>query len=154
MELYSVASGTIKRIEDVNDPAFAEKMLGEGIAVLSEDGRVSAPADGIVTSLFPTGHAVGITTEEGIQVLIHIGIDTVNMKGRGFIAHVRQGDRVQCGQLLVSFDPELIKVSGYDPDVIVVILNSGDYRSITATNQKKLQTGDVLLTLERQAHDH
>lgn len=108
-EFVSPMTGALLPLEQVPDPVFAEKVMGDGFAVELSDGKVTAPVSGTVMTAFPTGHAFGIRTKDDIEILIHIGIDTVNLEGRGFDVHVREGDTVKQGDLLVQVDVEYIK---------------------------------------------
>ncbi len=148
MELYSVVNGVKKNLEDVNDEAFSQKMLGDGIAIIPHDGQVVAPIDSEVTMLFPTCHAIGLKTQEGLEILIHIGIDTVEMNGDGFEAFVKQGDKVKQGQVLIQFDLTKIKKLGYEPDTMVIMTNSKQYSSLKITSLNDLTIHDLLLEIE------
>ena len=106
-------------ISEVADPTFAEEILGKGMAIKPTEGKFYAPADGTISTLFPTGHAIGLTTSEGVELLIHVGIDTVEMKGDGFRSHVKEGQTVRKGDLLLTMDLEKIKAAGH-PSIIMV----------------------------------
>lgn len=108
-------TGTLADISTVADQAFASKAMGDGVAIVPTEGAVIAPVSGTVDALFPTGHAFGITGDNGITVMVHVGIDTVEMQGDGFTLHVAQGDRVTAGQKLLDIDIEKIRAAGYDP---------------------------------------
>ncbi|MCP3764548.1 PTS glucose transporter subunit IIA [Domibacillus sp. A3M-37] len=109
VKLVSPVEGTILKLEDVPDPVFSQKMMGDGIAFFPIEGKVVAPADAIVINVFPTKHAIALETAEGLEILIHIGLDTVNMKGEGFSVFVAEGDQVKAGDLLISYSLELVK---------------------------------------------
>ncbi|HHW56881.1 MAG TPA: PTS glucose transporter subunit IIA [Clostridia bacterium] len=109
VDIYSPMKGRLLPIEKVPDPVFAQKMVGDGVAIEPKEGTVYSPVDGTIVQLFPTKHALGIRTEEGLEVLIHIGMDTVEMKGNGFESFVSEGEKVKVGDKLVKFDIELIK---------------------------------------------
>lgn len=134
-------SGKVIPISEVNDPVFSQKAMGDGVGIIPDNGTVKAPADGVIETVFPTGHAVGIKTTGGYECLIHIGIDTVSLNGEGFETKVKQGDKVKKGQVLVEFDLDLIKQKGYDPTVMVCITNMDLVKEInimapiTATDQ-------------------
>lgn len=123
-------AGTVIPLSQVKDEAFASEMLGKGVGIIPKNGKVYAPCDGEISSLFPTGHAVGITSEHGAEILIHIGIDTVKLDGKGFQAHVKDGDKIRKGDLLISFDPAVIQKAGYDTTTMVLITNADDYSDI------------------------
>lgn len=108
-EFYSFTSGRIVSLEKVPDPVFAERMMGDGYAIEPSEGKIYSPVEGYITAIFPTGHAIGIKTKSGIEVLIHIGIDTVELKGKLFKVRVCKNDKVNQGDLLVEFDLEQIK---------------------------------------------
>lgn len=148
MKLYSVANGKKKNLEEVNDEAFAQKMMGDGVAILSMDGMVYAPEDGVVTALFPTNHAIGINLASGVEILIHIGIDTVELNGEGFTAYVKQGDHVQRGDQLIAFDLGKVMSAGYETDIMVIITNSASYASIQPTTASELTIHDILIEIE------
>ena len=122
---------------------FHKKILGNGAAIESADGNVYAPFDGTVVSLFPTKHAIGLRSEEGIEMLIHIGLDTVKLEGRYFTAHVKQDQKVKQGDLLLHFDQAEIKAAGYDTIVPVIISNTSDFKRVepmeinTAVNKEQ-----------------
>ena len=126
----SPIEGDVISIKEVNDPTFAEEMLGKGIAIIPSKGRVVAPVDGEVTILFETKHAVSITSDQGVEMLIHIGLDTVKLKGEAFTSHVKAGDKVKAGDLLIEFDIEKIKEVGYDIVTPVVICNTAEFSEI------------------------
>ncbi|MCD8223044.1 MAG: PTS glucose transporter subunit IIA [Clostridiales bacterium] len=111
-ELICLMTGTLLSIEQVPDPAFATKVMGDGFAVELTDGKVIAPVSGTVTAAFPTGHAFGITTADGMEILIHLGIDTVNLKGQGFQVFVKQGDNIKQGESLAEVDINYVKSQG------------------------------------------
>lgn len=123
-------SGKIIPIEEVPDPVFAEKMMGDGIAFIPADGKVVAPIEATIKQVFPTKHAIGLESNNGLEILIHIGLDTVNMKGEGFIVHVKEGDQVSIGDILVEFD--LVKVEENAASTItpMVILNGDNVKSL------------------------
>lgn len=136
--------GQVIPITEVQDEAFASKVLGDGVGIIPEYGRVYAPVDGRVDVLFPTGHAVGISSD-GIGTLIHIGINTVELEGKGFHAHVKQGDEVKKGDLLVTFDREFLEKQGYDTTVIFLIADMGKRKEIEAVSGKKCEALETVL---------
>ncbi|HHR1786981.1 TPA: glucose PTS transporter subunit IIA, partial [Listeria monocytogenes] len=139
--------GEIVTLADVKDEAFSSGALGKGVAIIPTVGRVVAPAAGTVTTIFPTGHAIGITTKDGAEVLIHIGMDTVQLEGKFFTAHVKQGDVIEKGQLLTEFDIEGIKAAGYDVTTPVVVTNSNQYLDVMITDAKEAKLEERLITL-------
>lgn len=122
--MYSPLKGTVVPLSQVSDPVFAEEVMGPGVGIEPEEGALYAPVDGEIISVFPTGHAIGMKTEEGMEVLLHIGIDTVQMEGDGFQAFVKQGDQVKAGELLVEFDCAKIIEKGYKTTTMVLVPNA------------------------------
>lgn len=127
---YGYANGQLIAMEDVKDETFANKVLGEGVAVLPTDGRVYAPADGMVMSVFDTKHAVCFASRYGTEILIHIGVDTVNLQGKYFTAHVKDGDMVKKGQLLIEFDKEQIEKAGYDTAIPMIFTDLPEEKTL------------------------
>lgn len=144
-EIASPIKGQVLKLSDIKDEAFASGVLGRGAAILPEEGSVYAPADGEITALFPTLHALGMKTEEGAELLIHIGLDTVQLNGEGFEAHIRNGDKVKKGQLLITFDKELLEGKGYCLETPVLITNSDDYLEVLETASGSIRPGEELL---------
>lgn len=147
--LTSPITGTIVPLEKVEDQVFSSGALGKGIAIEPTVGELYAPANGEITTLFPTGHAVGITTEDGAEVLMHIGMDTVEMDGDGFELVVKQGDKVKQGDLLVKFDIEKIKAAGHPVLTPIVVTNSGDYLDVLDMDQTDVLHGEDFLAIVR-----
>lgn len=144
-EIASPMKGQVLKLCDIKDEAFASGILGKGAAILPEEGRVYAPADGEITALFPTLHALGMKTAEGAELLIHIGLDTVQLNGEGFEAHIQNGDRVKKGQLLISFDKALLEGKGYCLETPVLVTNSDDYLEVLETASGSILPGEGLL---------
>lgn len=142
-ELHSPANGTLKDVSKVDDPTFASGVMGKGIAIIPSEGKIFAPDNGIVTATFETHHAIGLHLDNDADVLIHIGIDTVQMKGTGFKQLVNKGDHVKKGQELVDFDIDEIKKAGYDPTIIMIVLNSKDFLEVLPSLQDKEMTKSV-----------
>lgn len=147
LEIASPIKGRVLKLESVKDAAFASGVLGKGAAVLPEEGKVFAPASGIVSALFPTLHALGIETDDGVQILIHIGLDTVQLNGEGFEAMIKQGDRIDKGQLLITFDKEFIESKGYCIETPVLVSNSDDFLDVVETSEEYADAGDLLLNV-------
>ncbi|MGT2755991.1 beta-glucoside-specific PTS transporter subunit IIABC [Streptococcus ovuberis] len=145
--LASPLTGEVVALADVKDPVFSSGAMGQGIAIEPSIGQVLAPANATVSLLFPTNHAIGLQLDNGAELLIHIGMDTVELEGKGFTAHVQQGDRVSLGQKLVSFDIEAIKAAGYPVTTPVIVTNTADFASVTATTAGAVQAGDDLLEI-------
>ena len=144
-EIASPMKGKVLKLESIKDDAFASAVLGKGAAVLPEEGKVYAPADGVISTLFPTLHALGMETDEGVELLIHIGLDTVQLNGEGFEAKVSQGDRVKKGQLLVTFDKEFIESKGYCMETPVIVTNTDDFLEVVEIGEGETVPGDGLL---------
>jgi beta-glucoside PTS system EIICBA component len=145
--IVSPLTGTIKPLKEVNDQVFSSEVMGKGVAIEPSVGQAISPVNGVVTTLFPTGHAIGITSEDGAEILIHIGIDTVQLDGKYFSPQVKQGDNVKQGDLLVNFEIDKIKAAGYSITSPVIITNTNQYLDVMETNQKTVQAKDGLLTL-------
>jgi PTS system sucrose-specific IIC component len=128
--VYSPLKGTAIPLEEVPDETFATGVLGLGAAVIPSTGKVVAPADGEVSTLFETKHAIGLSLDNGMEMLIHIGINTVELAGEGFTAHVADGDRITRGQTLITFDKAFIESKGYKMATPVIITNPDDYAEI------------------------
>ena len=146
--ILSPIEGDACPINEVKDPTFGEKILGDGIAIHPKKGQVVAPADGTVAILFETKHAVTIVSDQGTEILIHIGLDTVNLKGEHFRAFVKSNDKVKAGDLLLEFDMEEIAKKGYDLISPIVICNTAKYSDIETYpgNVKEL---DKIMTLKK-----
>ena len=132
-------NGRMLLLCEVEDEAFAERTLGDGVAIEPAEGKLYAPADAEVSMVFDTGHAVALVTDEGTELLLHVGIDTVNLGGRHFETHVREGQRVKKGDLLISFDLDAIRAEGYKVTTPMIVCNTDDYAQI-----RPLRTGEVI----------
>ncbi len=148
VKVGSPIKGQLVPISEVNDKVFASGALGSGVGVVPEEATVVAPVSGTVASVFPTGHAYGIKTADGVEVLVHIGIDTVAMKGDGFSAKVKKGDSVTAGQPLAVVDFEKVKAAGYDTTVIVVVTNTKKLSSVTPAASGPVAAGDASIDIE------
>ncbi|WP_026884019.1 beta-glucoside-specific PTS transporter subunit IIABC [Clostridium akagii] len=145
--LVSPLKGEVKLLSEVKDEAFSKGALGRGIAIEPTEGKVISPVDGVLTTLFPTGHALGITSDKGAEILIHIGMDTVKLEGKYFTTRAKQGDRVKAGQLLVEFDIKAIKAAGYSLISPVVITNTDKYLDVIETDKKTIDFKEELITV-------
>ncbi len=145
--MYSHLNGTVVDLEDVEDDVFSQKILGEGIAVEPSEGKLYAPCDGKVDSVFDTKHAVNILSSDGAEVLLHIGIDTVKLGGKHFESHVSDGQEIKRGDLLITFDIEAIKAEGYKVTTPLIIGNTDDYSAIAAAAQGKISAGSKILKI-------
>lgn len=147
MNIYSPVKGSLKAIEEVNDEVFSLKMMGDGIAVVPEDGRVVAPITGKVSAVFPTGHAVGLEVE-GVELLLHLGLDTVELNGKFFTSHVTQGQTVHAGELLIEMDVAGIKRAGYETDAILVVTNPAGKQVEKPAVTGEVDVEDLILTIK------
>lgn len=145
--LKSPLSGKVLPLSDVPDKVFSSGAMGKGIAIDPEKGELIAPADGEITTIFPTGHAVGLTTKDGIEILMHIGMDTVELEGQGFETFVKQGDQVKAGDLLVRFDIEAVKAAGYSVITPIVITNTEHFADVLELNQEELIASEDFLAI-------
>lgn len=145
--IASPFQGSIVSLSEIKDEAFATGALGKGVAIIPSEGKLYAPASGVVSVLFPTKHAIGITANSGAEILVHIGMDTVQLDGKFFDAHVKQGDRVEKGQLLIEFDLDSIQNAGFDITTPVVVTDVKGYNLVAATEEKQVKWGEPLLTL-------
>lgn len=145
--LASPARGKAVPLKEVPDPTFAEEMLGKGIAIRLEEGKIYAPADGTVTSLFPTHHAVGMESSRGAEILIHVGLDTVQLGGKYFTAHVQEGQPVKKGDLLLTCELDQIAAAGYETITPMIVTNSDDYKEVLAAAEGVTEPGAELLRI-------
>ncbi len=141
-------AGEAVPLSEVSDPTFGDEILGKGVAIRPSQGKIFAPFDGTVDMMFDTGHAVNLISADGVELLIHVGLDTVKLKGEHYTAHVKNGDTIQKGQLLLEFDAAAIAAAGYDVISPIVVCNTPDFTSITA-HSGPVEPGDDLLTLEK-----
>lgn len=132
-------SGKVVNLEEVPDPVFSQKMMGDGIAIEPTEGKVVSPVAGEIVQLFPTKHAIGLKTDSGLEVLVHIGLETVGMEGEGFESHISSGDKVNVGDELITFDMDLVKEKAKSI-ITPIILTNGDEK---VEGTEVLATGDV-----------
>nr|WP_314678066.1 PTS system trehalose-specific EIIBC component [uncultured Streptococcus sp.] len=149
-EVISPLAGQVKSLSQATDPVFSSGVMGQGVVIEPSQGELVSPVNGTVTVLFPTKHAVGIVSEEGVEMLMHIGMDTVSLDGKGFEAHVAQGDKVTVGQKLISFDMDVIKKAGLVTETPVIITNQDDFQADVEGNlPRDIKRGDVLMIAHR-----
>lgn len=149
-EVVSPLAGQVKPLSQATDPVFSSGVMGQGVVIEPSQGELVSPVNGTVTVLFPTKHAVGIVSEEGVEMLMHIGMDTVSLDGKGFEAHVEQGDKVVVGQQLISFDMDVIKKAGLVTETPVIITNQDDFQADVEGNlPRDINRGDDLMTATR-----
>ena len=149
IEIGSPVKGKAVPISQVSDPTFGEEILGKGVAIQPEEGKIYAPADGTIEMLFDTKHAVSMTTTEGVELLVHIGLDTVALKGEHFTAHKGNGDPVKKGDLLITVDLDAVKAAGYDAITPMVVCNTTDYQTVEAVTDTEVNPGDTVLILKK-----
>lgn len=124
--------------------------MGQGLVIEPVEGELVAPVDGVVSAIFPTKHAIGLISQEGVELLMHIGMDTVNLDGKGFTAHVKQGDKVSVGDALISFDIEMIKAAGYSVDTPVIVTNQNDFQTdMTRQLPCDIKRGETIFTANK-----
>ncbi len=128
VSIVSPLAGEVKPLSEAVDPVFAQGVMGQGVLIDPSEGELVAPVSGTISVLFPSKHAVGLVTDEGVEMLMHIGMDTVNLDGKGFTAHVAQGDKVAAGDALISFDIAAIKAAGYPVETPIIVTNHNDYQ--------------------------
>ena len=136
-DVLSPMKGTVIPMNEVKDPTFAGEILGPGVAIVPKEGRVVSPVDGKVGVMFETKHAVSISGPDGVEMIVHVGIDTVQLKGKYFTSHKNTGDPVKAGDLLLTFDMDAIKEAGYDVTVPVVICEKGNYTEIECFTRER-----------------
>lgn len=148
IKLASHLSGTIVPIEKVNDEVFSAKILGDGIAVEPREGKLYAPCDAKVDKIIDTNHAVNLITDDGMEILLHIGIDTVELGGKYFTPNVKNGEVVKKGDILIEFDVDKIVKEGYKVTTPMIICNSDNYKNISAVASGEVKAGDLILSVE------
>ncbi len=145
--ISSPVKGKAVLLSQVNDSTFADELLGKGFAVIPEEGKFYAPCDGVIEMVFDTLHAVSMTTKGGAELLVHIGLDTVELQGKHFKASVVAGDKVKKGDLLITVELEDVKAAGYDVITPVVVCNTPDYETVKILSEGKVNAGDEVLAL-------
>lgn len=148
LSIMAPVRGEAIALSAVNDPTFGEAILGQGAAIRPAEGRIVSPADGTIDMMFETGHAVSMTTADGIELLIHIGIDTVTLKGAHFTAHVHSGDRVKAGQLLIECDLDAIRAAGFDTVIPIIVCNTAAYKAVNGLTGA-IAPGEPLIELTK-----
>lgn len=147
--LGAPAKGKAVPLSEVNDPTFADGLLGKGAAVIPSEGKIYAPADGTVGMMFETKHAVSLSTEYGAEILVHVGLDTVELKGKYYEGHVKAGDKVKAGDLLISFDIDQVKAAGYDVITPVLVCNTDDYSAVEGVTGSDVVPGDTIIKITK-----
>lgn len=146
-EVYAPVAGEAVPISQVSDPTFGEEILGKGVAFLPTEGKIFAPCDATVDLMFDTGHAVSLVADHGAEILIHVGLDTVKLKGEHYTVHAKNGDKVKKGDLLIEFDVAAISAAGYDVITPMVICNTPNYSKVEVHTGKAVVPGDLVLEL-------
>lgn len=144
-------AGKAVPVEQVNDPTFSEGLLGRGIAILPQSNRVVSPVNGTISLMFDTGHAATILSDDGIEVLVHIGLDTISLKGKHYTKHAKTGDKVAVGDLLMEFDREAITVDGFDTITPVVVTNPDDFEEITMVENQDVEELTPIIRLRKKS---
>lgn len=144
-KVYSPMAGELINLDSVNDPTFAQKMLGDGVAIIPQDGHIYAPFSGTIMTVFPTKHAIGLKSDTGVELLIHCGLDTVNLKGAPFTTHVKDNQHVTQGELLMDVDLKQIKAAGYDTTTPLIVTNSSEFVSVEPADKTVVTSKDVAM---------
>lgn len=145
--VYAPVAGEVIPLAKLKDGVFSEGILGQGFAIQPKDETVYAPFDGVVESVADTKHAIGLLSNDGMELLIHIGLDTVNMNGQGFKPFVAENDKVTCGQPILTFSKKDIAAAGHPDAVIVVVVNTNNYKEVALVNEGQTKALDKLLTI-------
>lgn len=146
-KILAPVEGKSVPLSQVNDPTFSQEILGKGVAIIPAKGRIVAPADGVLTVMFETKHAVSVTTDGGAEIIVHVGLDTVNLKGEHYTSHKKQGDRVKAGDLLLEFDMEAIKEAGYEVITPVIVCNTPNYPEMVCHTGMEVKELDPVIEL-------
>ncbi|WP_091689294.1 PTS sugar transporter subunit IIA [Anaerocolumna aminovalerica] len=146
--IFSPLNGQVIPLSNVKDPVFADGILGKGAAILPSEGRLVSPVNGTILNVFPTLHAIGIQSDDGLEILIHLGFDTVELEGKYFKSNISEGDKVSVGDLLIEFQVEEIKKAGYDITTPIVVTNSDQYETIEAIPEENIKAGEKLLIIK------
>lgn len=146
--------GQVVKLEEVSDSTFSSLALGSGVAIIPSQGELKSPCDGRVVAVFPTKHAIGIKSDNGAEILLHVGIDTIKMGGKGFQSFVSEGDRIEVGQLLLKFNIEEIKQKGLDSTVMMIVTNTKDYQTVEVMEQSSLVSNDQILILKKEVYNN
>ena len=147
--LYAPLAGQAVPVTEVPDPTFAEGMLGDGIAIIPSEGKVYAPCNATVDMMFTTGHAVSLVAENGAEILIHAGLETVGLEGKPFKVHVENGQKVKKGDLMIEVDLEAVKAAGLNTITPMLVCNSGDYATFNKFTGKAVTNADVVIDLAK-----
>ena len=149
LTIYAPTEGTVIPLAEFPDELFSQEVLGPGCGILPVENKVFAPFNGTVTQVTDTKHAIGVTSGDGVEVLIHVGVDTVEMAGKGFQSSVKTGQKINRGDLLITFDRDAIKTAGHPDAIAVVVTNSDEFSGVTQTANGGVHMGDALLKAEK-----
>lgn len=149
IQVYAPVAGKLVALSEVSDPTFAECILGQGAAIIPSGNQFFSPVDGTAATVFPTGHAVALTSADGVEVLLHIGLDTVKLNGKHFTIHVEEGQQVKKGDLLLEADLEQIKAEGFDIITPIVICNTDEFAEVVKAEADEVELGDAVLHLNK-----
>lgn len=147
--LQACSSGTVVGMKDIPDSVFSDGILGICLGIEPDHGTVVSPCDGVITQVAETFHALGLKTDFGAEILIHAGIDTVQMLGEGFFVRVSEGERVKAGQMLLGFDPGKVRDAGYGTTVITAVTNSGEFAEVKSAASGRISAGDTVLEIRK-----
>ena len=148
IEIPSPLDGKVVPVTGLSDPVFSDDILGKGIAVLPDSGRIIAPVDALITMMFDTGHAVSLETDSGVELLIHVGIDTVKLKGSHYTIHKSTDEKVKAGDILMEFDAQAIIEEGYETVTPVVVCNPDSFKSISFAPEGSIKEGEPLIKIK------
>ena len=146
--LGAPVKGKAVDLKEVNDPTFSTGMLGQGVAIIPSEGKIYAPADGEIAMVFDTLHAVSMTADNGVEILVHVGLDTVELKGEGFEGHVKAGDKVKKGDLLLTVYLDAVKEAGYDTITPMLVCNTDDYAAVEGIFGKDVMPKDDVVSIK------
>ena len=145
----AAVAGHVVPLDDVDDKVFASRALGEGVGIVPSDGTIHAPVSGVLALVASTGHAYGIRTDDGVEVLVHVGIDTVRMGGKGFQVFVTQGERVEAGDRLATVDLDAVRAAGYDPTTIVVVTNTKAFAAVRPLPGREVSATETVIEIDK-----
>ena len=148
-EILAPVAGEVVPVSEVNDPTFSEEIVGKGVAIKPADNRIVAPCDGTVSLMFDTGHAVSLVSKSGAEILIHVGLETVSLKGKHYTVHVKNGDTIKAGQLLIEFDREAIAADGFDTITPVLVCNPENFSEMRTYPGKTVRAGEKIIGLKK-----
>lgn len=146
--VYSPLRGTVIPLKEVGDGVFSEGILGQGCGIWPDESVITSPVSGIVSQVAETKHAVGVTGNDGVEVLVHIGLDTVSMNGKGFTVYVKEGDLVKCGQKLLTFDKKAIAEAGFSDITVILITNTDNYQEVKLVRTGAVGAGEKIIVLQ------